>query len=54
LKECAEIAEREKKSKAVKVTLLQKVLLITSKKYGDVQEMIESVRPVVALKMLRL
>jgi hypothetical protein len=55
IEECAEIAERDREKiiKAVTSYSVAKVLLIT-KKYGDVQEMIESVRPVVALKNVEI
>jgi hypothetical protein len=56
IEECAEIADkdREKIIKAVTSYSVAKGTIDNFKKYGDVQEMIESVRPVVALKNVEI
>lgn len=56
IEECSEIAERDREKiiKAVTTYSVAKGTIDNFKKYGPVQEMIESVRPVVALKNVEI
>lgn len=56
IEECSEIAERDREKiiKAVTTYSVAKGTIDNFKKYGPIQEMIESVRPVVALKNVEI